>query len=88
VLMKYTPSEEMPKYFRLFWRLYPKKVGRGAALKSWISQELEEHGEMIVSKLKAYQFPEDKTYVPHPSTFLNQWRWEDTFDTGDNNVDW
>ena len=85
--MKYTPEEQMPRFFRLFWRNYPRKIGRGAALKSWMSQGLEEHGEMIVKKLKEYPFSEDKKFIPHPSTFLNQWRWEDTFEE-ENNDDW
>jgi len=87
--MKYTPSDQMPRYFRLFWRAYPRKIGRGAALKSWESQGLEDHGEMIVKKVKDYPFSTDPKFIPHPSTFLNQWRWEDSFEGQEGgNGDW
>jgi len=81
--MKYISHEQMPRFFRLFWRHYPRKVGRGAALKSWEAQGLEEHGEMIVAKVKVYPFSEETKFIPHPSTFLNQWRFDDTFEEED-----
>ena len=83
--MKYTPAEQMPRFFRLFWRHYPRKIGRGAALKSWDAQGLEEHGEMIVNAVKKYPFADEVKFIPHPSTFLNQWRWEDTFEEESSN---
>ena len=86
--MKYTPAEAMPRYFRLFWRAYPRKIGRGAALRSWVAQELEEHGEMIVAAVKKYPFSTDIKFVCHPTTFLSQWRWEDSFEEEGNDSNW
>lgn len=69
------------KNFEDFWNEYPRKVGKGAAWKSWdkikgISKDI------IIKAVKAQrnqeQWQKDNgQYIPHPSTWLNQRRWED-----------
>lgn len=67
--------------FEIFYQAYPRKVGK-ANVEKWFNKNkpnpelfdkiiraLEEHKE-----LKQWQ---DKQYIPHPSTWLNQKRWED-----------
>ena len=69
--------------FEIFWKLYPKKVGKGLAYKIWarlkpnpILQNLIL--EAVKGQKKSRQWREDDgKYIPHPSTWLNQRRWED-----------
>lgn len=65
-----------------FWASYPRKVGKGAAKKSWdkIRPSPELHGKIlaaVAAAKKSKQWAEDIKYIPHPSTWLNQERWED-----------
>lgn len=70
--------------FETFYEAYPRKVGK-ANVEKWFKKNnpnkelmnkimlaLEEH-----KKLKQWQ---DKQYIPHPATWLNQKRWEDELD--------
>ena len=63
--------------FNDFWTKYPRKVGKGAAEKSWIKALQSTEADTIIASLVAYKFSEDVNYIPHPATWLNQRRWED-----------
>lgn len=68
--------------FASFWSAYPKKAGKGYAHQCWqkikppkptlkeILDSLEEHKNSL-------QWKRDHQYIPNPSTWLNQRRWED-----------
>lgn len=71
------PSDPQPAGFQKFWAAYPRRVGLGAALRAWKNNDCEPIADDIVKVVKRYQFSTDKSFVPHPSTFLNQWRWMD-----------
>lgn len=70
--------------FEKFYNAYPRKIGKANVEKWFIKNKpskelmnkiliaLEEH-----KKLKQWQ---DKQYIPHPTTWLNQKRWEDELD--------
>lgn len=66
--------------FVRFWVLYPRKVAKPVALKSYKRARLDTPVEDIAHGLRA-QLPEllarERAHVPHPSTWLNQRRWED-----------
>lgn len=71
------------KRFEQFWAVYPRKVGKGAARKAWM--KLKPTAELFnkimsaveaAKKSKQWQ-KENGQYVPSPSTWLNQSRWED-----------
>ena len=66
--------------FNLFWKAYPKKIGKGAAWKAWgtAKEILDGKATIIFDKLKE-QAPTwtDPRFIPHPATWLNQRRWED-----------
>jgi hypothetical protein len=70
-----------------FWNLYPKRVGRGAALKAWNKITLtEDLVKTILAAVKSQTGSvqwqkENGQYIPHPATWLNQERWLD--DAGD-----
>ena len=67
--------------FDLFWNSYPKKVGRGAAEKAWQKAIAVSSVEEIVRVVQVYPWGEDKQFIPHPATWLNQKRWQDDFTT-------
>jgi predicted transcriptional regulator len=70
------------KGFDEFWSIYPRKVGKKPAMKSWKTQGCYKDIEQILEDVKnraEYQWKgKDQQFVPHPSTFINQRRWEDT----------
>ena len=69
--------------FNAFWKAYPKKQKRAVALKCW--QKLKVDDELFaeimagLDRLKqSRQWREqDGKFIPMPSTFLNERRWED-----------
>lgn len=66
--------------FDAWWALYPKKVGKGAAVKAWEKAAASVGPERLMAALEV-QAPllrqHDRRYQPHPSTWLNQGRWDD-----------
>lgn len=66
--------------FEKFWSSYPRKVGKGAAEKSWIKALQSTEADTIIASLVAYKFSEDTNFIPHPATWLNQRRWEDAME--------
>lgn len=79
----YSPNN-LPPGFQRWYSAYPKKVGKGAALKAWLKNDCEGNADEIVAATRRYQFSDDKQYIPHPSTWINQWRWLDEQTEGDN----
>jgi hypothetical protein len=76
-----------PKLFERFWNIYPKKVDKGKALKSWndictqkskqsIRPEWSTVLRAIRSQIKTERW-QNPQYIPHASTWLNQTRWID-----------
>lgn len=72
--------DEYTQEFKDFWTLYPRKVGKGAAWKAWKAMK-PPHGTVlsaVSSQAKSKEWMKDGgQYIPHPSTWLNQRRWED-----------
>lgn len=69
--------------FDQFWKLYPRKVKKSLAQK-WFEKKKpdSELFDSIMASLKKYrespQWTKDNgKFIPHPSTWLNQERWED-----------
>lgn len=69
--------------FTQFWEVYPRKVGKKAAEKAYLKAIKSTPHEVILKGLEAQLpwFEEQKSargdFRPHPSTWLNQGRWED-----------
>ena len=63
--------------FAEFWLAYPRKVGKGTALKAYAKALKKTQPQTILAAVKAYPWPADKEFVPHPSTWLNGERWAD-----------
>jgi len=67
--------------FDNFWNMYPRKVGRLTAKRSWekLSQENQQKAlEAIVEHRKYWSAKGTEwEFIPHASTWLNQERFED-----------
>lgn len=86
----YTPSFQTPvleELFLKFWKAYPKKVGKQDALKAFKKiKPTEELVDQMVNVIYDAKNTEQWTknngqYIPNPSTWLNQGRWEDDIST-------
>ena len=74
-----------PAGFDRFWSRYPKKVGKGAAVKAWEKQGLSRNQWLQDAIAKALEWQvlrqewteQGGKFIPHPSTWLNRWQWED-----------
>lgn len=71
-----------PVGFDEFWKAYPRKVGKADALRAWKRAKCSG----IVPKILEAVTKQKETsgwkneggrYIPHPSTWLNQGRWDD-----------
>ena len=73
----------MTERFDRFWQAYPRKIGKQAALKTW--SKLKPSAELTEVILAAVEYQktwnawtkDGGQYIPNPSTWLNQGRWED-----------
>ena len=82
---KYKSAAEFEK----FWKIYPKKTGKMTAqasfekaLNSGTSAKRIIDALQLIVNLKWSKFPEDeKRYIPNPTTWLNQERWNDEVDS-------
>ena len=71
--------------FSLFWDCYPKKVGKGAALKKWatlIKTKKLPPIETVVNAVTEQRTwtqwqKDDGQFIPNPTTWLNEGRWDD-----------
>ena len=63
--------------FDEFYRLYPRKVGKGQARRAWTTAIKKADPADIIAALKSYWFSDEKTFIAHPATWLNGERWLD-----------
>lgn len=72
-------DKHISSLFEKFWSMYPKKIGKGDVEKKF-SKLPKETQALIIEHLEKRIGNDDqwdKGYIPNPSTFLNQRRWED-----------
>jgi len=81
------PSD-ITESFKRFWSAYPKRVAKGYAVKTWYKVGGDDHIEDILKDLKRREWPTERKYIPHPSTYLSQWRWLDELEEEEGNGDW
>jgi hypothetical protein len=75
--------------FELFWNAYPRKVGKKKAQEAFKKVKIDI--QLIISSIekqkKSDQWLKDGgQYIPYPSTWLNQERWNDELTYGGNNA--
>ena len=66
--------------FDEFWKAYPKKVGKDAARKAWekVNPRLDDVMHALSWQVQSPQwFKNSGQYIPNPSTYINQGRWQD-----------
>mgnify|MGYP005999909549 FL=1 len=71
---------EVDNGFDLFWNTYPRKVGKGKAEEAWIKNKpnVEDVLKTLSWQKQSKQwFKENGTYIPNPTTYINQKRWLD-----------
>ncbi len=69
--------------FLKFWKEYPKKVGKGEAYKQW--KKVRISSDILNDMLEALKWQKmsdtwkkkSGQYIPNPSTYISQRRWED-----------
>ncbi len=66
--------------FDAFWKAYPKKIGKGAARTAW--KKCKPPIQIVLDALsvqaRSDQWCKDHgQFIPNPSTWINQGRWED-----------
>lgn len=77
------PPPAAPKYpaaFEEFWNVYPRRVGKDAALKAWRNATRRAGPDVLAGAVRYRDDPHrptDKNYIPHPATWLNAGRWSD-----------
>ena len=68
--------------FERFWKEYPRRVAKDAALQKFVSAVRGgTSAEIIISAAARFaadpNLPREKNFIPHPTTWLNQKRWND-----------
>ena len=84
---KTTTVSEYSDEFEQFWKVYPKKTGKGEACKSWNKQNpsLQTVLNSLEWQIKSSDWKkENGQYIPMPSTYLNQRRFDDESPNGQN----
>ena len=70
--------------FDQFWKLYPRKVGKGKARQAFEKALEKTDIETILAGVEAYVYHEgynDMEFIAHPTSWLNGERWDDEYDT-------
>ena len=82
-------ESKQEKAFNIFWEEYPRKIGKSKSKELFKKiilsrKELKERNELFkeiiyaIRKQKKSKAWEDIKFIPHPTTWLNQGRWEDS----------
>lgn len=74
------PTSSSDDGFDSFWKIYPRKVGKGAAEKAWEKQKpnLDVVVASVEAQMTSEQWQKDNgQFIPNPATWLNQKRWDD-----------
>ncbi len=68
--------------FDLFWSEYPNKQAKIAAKRAWLKIKPDERADVMqgIARWKQSEswLKDDGQFIPHPATFLNQRRFEDS----------
>jgi hypothetical protein len=80
-----TASADAAAAFEEFWSRYPKKEGKGAAVKAWKAATKKAEPSAILAGLDARVASwsaanTERKFIPLPTTWLNQERWTDEID--------
>ena len=67
--------------FDLFWAAYPIKKAKKKARQIWEREQLDSQAQQLINHVQM-MLTKDKLWkvgigIPHPTTYLNQERWDD-----------
>jgi hypothetical protein len=76
------PPRGLASGFEDFWKAYPRRIGKRAAEKAWERAEGKPPLEQILAAIAKQKQSEQWTkeggrFIPHPTTWINQGRWDD-----------
>ena len=66
--------------FEQFWEAYPNKTGKGYSLECWKKKTKGVSIDTILESVEAHKagkWKGNEQYIPSPSTWINQQRWQD-----------
>ena len=65
--------------FDEFWNHYPRRIGKLAAQRAYVTARKRATPDAILAGVMAYKqtMPQEERFRPHPATWLNQGRWMD-----------
>jgi hypothetical protein len=74
-----TETDKRKDLFDDFWKIYPLKVGKGAALKAFLKAVRTTDADIIIKGATRYKLDPNRSqaYTAHASTWLNAQRWLD-----------
>ena len=83
LISKETTENRQINMFDEFWKVYPKRVGRKAAVTKWQTAIKTATPEQIIEAAKRYRDDpkRDPNFTANPATWLNQERWLDEYET-------
>lgn len=74
-------KQKVAEGFDIFWEAYPRKTSKAEAVKAWNKiRPTEALVDTMIESIEKWKKTEqwrDPRYIPHPSTWLNQERWND-----------
>ena len=76
--------------FEEWWHVYPKKVKKIPALKKWKAKRLDRMADALIADTKKRQQTDGRWiagYIPDPTTYITQERWNDDFEPVDERRD-
>lgn len=79
-------TDKKEQAFDLFWEAYPRKVAKRKAHDSFMRHVTTKNYLGLMQALARHKIShqwtkDDGQYIPHPTTWLNQHRWEDKLET-------
>lgn len=80
---KRTPSAAADDSFARFYQVYPRRTGRGQAVKAWRSAVKKADASVIIEAASLFAEQTrgtEQRFIPHPATWLNGERWADEAD--------
>ena len=76
--------------FNRFYALYPRKIGKEAARKSFARSLKKAPAQKIIEAADQFALAcrgKEKKFIPHPATWLNQGRWDDEIEFDQGSID-
>lgn len=73
-------EKNLSDLFEVFWKEYPVKVGKKPSREKWLRKVTPELAERIIENVRKRKTSDRnwlRGFIVHPTTYLNQERWDD-----------